>query len=159
MEEWKDVVGFPGYTVSNMGNVRGKFGRILEPRLNFGYHRVVLCGEKEKDVFVHRLVAAAFLGPCPTGHEVDHRNRIRNDNRVENLQYLTPSENLRKQPKRVGCASPYIGVTKDGTRWRARARAEKKVHLGTFDSEEEAARARDKYYRDRGKLVIFNFPE
>jgi hypothetical protein len=159
MENWKDAVGFPGYKVSDLGQVRGKYGRILTPCLHRdGYHHVNLYGEKEKHVRVHRLVAAAFLGPCPAGQEVDHDNHIRNDNRAANLKYVTKSENLRKQPKRAGCASTYIGVSKNGNRWMAKASAEKRVHLGRFDTQEEAARARDKYYRDKGQLVVFNFP-
>jgi hypothetical protein len=157
MENWKDVVGFPGYTVSDLGQVRGKYGRIFKPQLVNGYHQIHLYGEKKKTVLVHRLVAAAFLGPCPAGKEVDHGNRVRTDNRAVNLQYLTPSENMRKQPKRAGCASNYIGVTKNRKRWAAQVTAEKHVYLGTFDTQEEAARVRDKYYRDKGQLVTFNF--
>jgi len=164
MEIWKDAVGFPGYKVSDLGNVCGKYGRILKPELIDGYHYLGLCGKKRKYVRVHRLVAAAFLGPCPAGQEVDHYNDIRDDNRVVNLHYVTPSENMRKQAKQAGCSSTYIGVslvkiTKKPS-WKATATsAEKRVHLGTFDIEEEAARARDKFYRDRGYLVVFNFPE
>jgi hypothetical protein len=45
--------------------------------------------------FVHRLVAAAFLGPCPVTHEVNHKDRNRSNPRLENLEYLTRSENLK----------------------------------------------------------------
>jgi hypothetical protein len=153
---WKKIEGCPNYEVSDQGEVRNSRGWILKPGIKHrGYHEISLAG---KQVSVHRLVAAAFIGPCPEGKEVDHKNNIRTDNRLENLQYLTGSENARKKPKRAGCVSPYIGVTKNGKRWRACARTEKQVHLGTFDTQEEAARARDKFYRDRGELVIFNFP-
>jgi hypothetical protein len=155
MENWLPVVGFEGYEISDLGNVRGKFGRILKPGANTdGYHFVGLYGDTKKQVLVHRLVAAAFLGPCPAGHEVDHHNDIRTDNRLANLKYLTHSENIRKQPKRAGCASDYIGVYKTGNRWQSHA---SRVYLGYFDTQEEAARARDKFYRDNGQLVTFNF--
>jgi hypothetical protein len=153
---WKKIEG--GYEVSDEGQVRNSRGWILKPGNQHGYHSVILCTTEKKHVYVHRLVAETFLGPCPEGKEVDHKNNIRNDNRLENLQYLTHGENQRKCPKRAGCSSIYIGVTKDKKRWTARAYAGKKVHLGTFDTQEEAARARDKFYRDRNELVTFNFP-
>ena len=43
---------------------------------------------------VHRLVADAWYGPCPDGHEVNHRNLDKTDNRPSNLEYVTRSENL-----------------------------------------------------------------
>jgi len=42
---------------------------------------------------VHRVVAAAFLGPRPDGHVINHKNGDKADNRAENLEYLTPSDN------------------------------------------------------------------
>ena len=44
---------------------------------------------------VHRLVAEAFIGPIPEGYEVDHINRCRSDNRVDNLRIVTRSKNQR----------------------------------------------------------------
>ena len=43
---------------------------------------------------VHRLVAEAFIGPCPEGLEVNHKNGQKQDNRPENLEYVTTAENL-----------------------------------------------------------------
>lgn len=45
-------------------------------------------------LLVHRLVADAFLGPCPVGHEVNHQNLDKADNRAANLEYVTRSENM-----------------------------------------------------------------
>jgi hypothetical protein len=153
---WKKIEGYPGYEVSDQGDLRNSRGWILKPATVRGYKLIVLT---KKHFYIHRLVAAAFLGPCPEGKEVDHKNNIRSDNRLENLQYLTHSENLRKCPKKAGCASPFIGVYKHKKRWTASGTAGKQVYLGCFDTQEEAARARDKFYRDRGMIVIFNFTE
>ena len=66
---------------------------VKEHRDSDGYCFVVLAlkGETQKR-FVHRLVAEAFIGPRPEDQTVDHINRVRNDNRVENLRYATASE-------------------------------------------------------------------
>ena len=45
-------------------------------------------------MLVHAIVALAFIGPCPDGHEVNHKNFVKHDNRAENLEYVTRSENL-----------------------------------------------------------------
>lgn len=48
----------------------------------------------KKEFAIHRLVLAAFVGPLPsTKHQVNHKNGNRSDNRIENLEYATPSEN------------------------------------------------------------------
>ena len=154
---WKKIEG--GYEVSDQGEVRNSRGWILKPQNCRGYQRVRLYNDTKKYVLVHRLVTAAFLGLCPEGKEIDHINSIRTDNRLENLQYLTHSENMRKCPKKAGCSSTYIGVNKHYKRWQAFVTTEKQVNLGTFDTQEEAARARDKFYRDKGQLVVFNFTE
>lgn len=104
MEKWKAIPGFEGlYEVSACGEVRrigkgcgAKIGRILKAQyLPAGY---LICGlwKGNRGVMrlVHRLVALAFLGPCPAGQEVNHKNYDKADNRVENLEYLTRSENL-----------------------------------------------------------------
>ena len=48
---------------------------------------------------VHRMVAECYIGPCPEGMEVDHIDGDKTNNHISNLQYLTPEENLAKNPK------------------------------------------------------------
>jgi len=101
MEIWKDVIGYVGlYKVSNMGRVksfcRDKNGRILKPgKTSRGYLTVRLYLDgKGKTMAVHRLVAERFLGPAPSPkHEVNHKNGDKTDNRAENLEWVTHSEN------------------------------------------------------------------
>lgn len=101
-EEWRDVVGQESlYSVSNLGRVKSKggkwrqAGRILKPSLRDGYPQVVL-GLRPTAITrrIHQLVAAAFIGPCPTGSEPNHIDRCRTNNRVDNLEYLTQHENI-----------------------------------------------------------------
>ena len=56
-----------------------------------GYRRVTIARKSHP---VHRLICEAFHGICPEGCEADHINRERNDNRPENLRWVTRSENL-----------------------------------------------------------------
>ena len=99
MEEWKDVVDYEGlYQVSNFGNVKGlKRGSILKPVLvGAGYHSVTLCKDTKKNVKVHRLVLQAFL-KTDEKMDVDHINHDKTDNRLENLRWVTKSQNQRYQ--------------------------------------------------------------
>lgn len=102
-ERWKSVVGYEGlYDVSDQGRVRracathkSPKGRILTPASDGGgYRNLVLYDHgARRTALVHRLVARAFLGPCPEGHQVNHRNGVRDDNRLLNLEYVTRSRN------------------------------------------------------------------
>ena len=123
-EEWRKVPGFPGYDVSNSGRVRSyrywvgspdywkdsnEPQRILSPWPdNYGYLVVALTdGSRAIGLGAHVIVAAAFIGPRPDGHEVCHKNGIAWDNRVENLFYATISEN-RLQRRPMGTSYHYI---------------------------------------------------
>ncbi len=118
MEIWKPVVHFEGYyEVSDRGRVRRIApwcdGRKTKPadtlKCNVkqsGYVRVSLHREGVISEFaVHRLVMAAFVGPLPPGHDVNHKNGEKADNRVENLEYLTKSENQLHSYRVLGTAS------------------------------------------------------
>lgn len=98
MEQWRKI--FDGYFVSTLGNVesikRGKRRRLKPSTKSNGYLQATLSIDgKTKCVGVHRLVAMAFL-PNPDGKpQINHINGIKIDNRVENLEWVTPSENIR----------------------------------------------------------------
>ncbi len=69
--------------------------RLLKTSLRSGYRFVGLCKQGVATIYaVHRLVMEAFVGPCPAGKEVNHKNGIRSDPRLVNLEYVTHSENL-----------------------------------------------------------------
>jgi len=110
-EEWRPVVGYEGiYSVSSLGRVRRErdsngtqAGRLLTLRIDvYGYHVVGLWRERHRTwLKVHRLVAAAFIGPCPDGQGVNHRDGIKANNSPSNLEYLTPGDNSR-HGRRIG---------------------------------------------------------
>lgn len=106
---WREVAGF-GYAVSDEGKVMrtapgmgARIGCVLKPRPNRkGYLQLMLCKRgKQFTRTVHKLVAEAFLGPYPEGEEVNHKDGVKTNCRVGNLEYLTRSEN-NKHAYRLG---------------------------------------------------------
>lgn len=93
-EIWKSLIR--GYEVSSHGRVRNaKTGRILKQGDSNGYARVTpsLKG-RSINVSVHKAVARAFLGKCPRGMEVNHKNGNKRYNNVTNLEYMTRKQNV-----------------------------------------------------------------
>jgi NUMOD4 motif/HNH endonuclease len=113
VEEWRDIDGYEGfYQISNRGQVAslqrqvkhpgGGFatltGRILKESLTgSGYPFVALCRDgMTRQHMVHRLVAKAFLGSAADPRlQVNHKNGNKVDNQASNLEWVTPSQNLR----------------------------------------------------------------
>lgn len=103
--EWRPIPGFPIYEASSDGRVRhARTKRVLKDWLNFdGYRRVGLFRDGKNFVRgIHGFVAAAFLGPCPDGYQVNHKDGVPSNNNVSNLEYLTPRENTHDAMRRLG---------------------------------------------------------
>lgn len=109
-EEWREVEGFPNYLVSSLGRVysiprtwsRGGIAA-LSP-LRDGRLAVMLQGAAgaRRNALVHRLVARAFLGPCPEGQEVCHGPLGLLDNRASQIYYGTHQRNVGPDKRRDG---------------------------------------------------------
>lgn len=96
-ETWKSINGFPKYQVSNQGRIKNiESGRIFTGTKDaFGYIHVRLINPQGKYTLrkVHRLVAEAFL-PNPEGKPIiDHRDGDKTNNTLDNLRWVTYSEN------------------------------------------------------------------
>lgn len=144
LEEWREIKGYEGrYEVSNMGNVRSiprqiinSLGRkrnlrsvlLKKNHMKSGYMMITL--GNGKNVLVHRLVAKAFIPNKECRPCVNHLDGNKGNNTVNNLQWVTYSENERhsydvlgKKPNKsalgkIGILSPYSKVvhkySKDG---------------------------------------------
>jgi hypothetical protein len=121
-EEWRAVEGYVALEASSLGRVRtvphlwhSKDGRrtfrngkvLSQYKTPNGYMtvRVAVADGNRKTKKVHSLVARAFLGPQPRGLDVNHIDGHKTNNRIENLEYVTRSENLR-HAVRPGLATP-----------------------------------------------------
>lgn len=95
----KEIEGFPGYTITDDGKVISY--KFKEPRImktwyqKSGYENIKLCKENITYHFlIHRLVAEAFI-PNPNNlPEVNHKDKNRQNNRVENLEWSNRVDNL-----------------------------------------------------------------
>lgn len=113
MENWKPIINFEGlYEVSDLGRIRNiKTGRVLKAcpeRHGYLSLSVYPKGRERKHFKPAREVANAFIGPRPKGYQINHKNGIKTDNRAENLEYVTPSQNL-KHAVKLGLKKPNSG--------------------------------------------------
>lgn len=106
-EQWRDIPNYPNYEVSDKGNVRNKkTGRFLKPQLIKGYPRVVICNKGyTHPITIHRLVADIFYEGDHTGLQVNHIDGVKTNNSVDNLEWITCSDNL-KHAYKTGLKSP-----------------------------------------------------
>tara|TARA_R110002124_G_scaffold161257_1_gene328530 strand:- start:128 stop:811 length:684 start_codon:yes stop_codon:yes gene_type:complete len=107
-EIFKDIKGYEGnYKISNLGRVYSRKNQgILKPSLTSGYYTVKLCNKKHKTFNIHRLLGLHFIDNPNNYPQVDHINRIRDDNRLCNLRWVTCKENNKNRDvviNRKGC--------------------------------------------------------
>lgn len=101
-EKWKYIEGYEGrYSVSTLGNVMSFLhdkisGKLLKPKIFYGYRYVSIRKDNAYKMFrIPRLVAGAFLKKGKLHTQVNHKNGKHSDDRVENLEWCTASENIR----------------------------------------------------------------
>lgn len=91
-EIWEDIFNDGKYFISNLGNIKNSKGITLKQHKDKdGYMIINLCGTTYK---VHRIVAGKFLDNSKCYTEVNHKNEIKNDNRVENLEWCSRKYNI-----------------------------------------------------------------
>lgn len=103
-ELWKTVEGFPLYEISSYGRVRsyhrGRIKYLIPSKNSRGYLRVQLTNNHGKQrFFVHRLVAMAFVPNIENKPHVNHLDNDPRNNRADNLEWVTPLENMQYSAK------------------------------------------------------------
>ncbi len=102
-EEWRTIPSHPNYAASSFGRIKrltsntsGKAGNIRKPTLiSTGYLVLRLSDDGIiKTYSVHSLVAGTFLEKTESDFQVNHKNGIKTDNRIENLEYISCRENI-----------------------------------------------------------------
>jgi hypothetical protein len=155
MERWKPVSGYKGrYAVSNTGLVKSlKHGKILKCTVGRkGYLQVCLytgSAKLGKTFNIASLVMLIFKGPRPVGLDIDHRNRVKTDNRLKNLRYVTKEVNCTNKDVHYNSSSEGVkGVTfqQHYQKWMAQVLTGGKYkNLGRFSTLREAKAKIDKF--------------
>lgn len=115
-----------------------------------GYLQTVVSGV---NLLCHRIIWTWHYGEIPEGFQVDHINRVRDDNRIENLRLASIYENRHNSGTSKNNTSGHKGVyfRKDTGKWRAEIVVEHKRHnIGTFDTKEEAV---EEYVKESLRLT------
>ena len=109
-----EINNYPNYIIYRDGRVQNKKKRFLKQLINrYGYCKVYLCNgrDKPKQQYIHRLVALNYIPNPENKYSVDHINRDKDDNRVENLRWASRSEQSQNRNMKSNNSSGHIGIS------------------------------------------------
>jgi len=155
-EIWKTIPFSPKYEASNIGRIRRQYNKKIRVQtIHHGfYYKINLPVsnktniEKLTNIYTHRAIIESFIGERPNGCEIDHIDRDKLNNNLDNLRYCNKNVNQanRKNKSKYG-----TGVTKNCSRYCSEIKVNgNRIYLGRFDTPQEASKA----YQDRLKEVI-----
>jgi hypothetical protein len=161
LENFQDINDFSNYMINENGDIYSKKkNKLMKPQIQSGYYKVSLRKDnKNHNKSIHRLLGLQYLPnpdnlPC-----IDHINRNRLDNSLNNLRWVTYSENSKNKTKKKNATSKYYGVRKTDNK-KNPYRAEtthygKKYNVGCFKTEEEAGEAYIKFNLEKFNTQIY----
>ena len=151
--EWRVIDGYDGrYEISNFGEIKSKWGkgRILKSYPNKDGYKCVNLHLNDKRGFytVHRLVGNYFIPNPENKPQIDHINRIKDDNRVINLRWVTQNENQLNRDIQKNNTTGFKNILKIRTGFRVKITRNKKSYRKQFQSKEDAIEWRNAMYDD-----------
>ena len=165
MENYKIINEYPDYEISNLGNCRRINGNVLKPIISGnGYKQYNLCytneegKRKQRPEYQHRLIGLYHIPNPNNKPHIDHIDGNKQNNNIDNLRWVSISENLRNQKKAINKTSIYKGVyyRKDKKKWKSSIEVNKiRKDFGYFNTEKEASDIRDKYIIDNNLGEFF----
>jgi hypothetical protein len=145
-----EIQGYSNYLIYDDGRVYSKKNKIfLKPGVNgrgYKYCSLWKKGEKPKSLRIHRLVAEHYIPNPENKEQVDHINRNKQDNRIENLRWVTQSENQQNTGIRCDSTTGIKNIrphTQGGYMYEKRIN--KKNHCKYFKTLEEAIQYKEEY--------------
>lgn len=156
---WKKVNGFSQYAVSNDGDVcnvnTGKLLKQVKSRCGYLEAHLSVSHYKNKIKKVHRLVAEAFIPNPENKPQVNHKNGIKTDNRVENLEWVTAQENVRHCYDVLGYKGSYFGkLGKDNNQAKIVLQIQDNMIVAEFYGLREAAESLGKGVSHIGECCV-----
>jgi len=158
MEIFKEIKDYPDYQVSNYGNVKSlKFNkeRLLKPmKLKNGYAKIDIWTKNvKKQLYVHRLVASTFIRNINEKEQIDHIDKNKLNNKLNNLEIVSCRlNNLRKKEANLAGAHKY-----KNDKWKSSVVINGKgVFIGLFNTELEAHEAYKNKLKEYGINIDFN---
>tara|TARA_R110000796_G_scaffold223855_1_gene340129 strand:+ start:9 stop:476 length:468 start_codon:yes stop_codon:yes gene_type:complete len=138
-----EIQGYPNYLIYPDGRVfskRGKGKFLKDYSAGIGYRQIRLCNgtSDRKKMYIHRLIAIHYIPNPENKPEVDHKNRIRNDNRVENLIWATCPENNENKGMMTNNTSGHTNICRSGKKWAYSKNLNKITKYGYFNTLTEA---------------------
>jgi hypothetical protein len=143
--EFKEIINYPNYEISNDGTIRNKINRKMLSLINKnGYLCINLCQNgKVKQHYVHRLVAINFLDNPNNKRVVDHINNNKTNNNITNLRWCDQMQNCFNRKLNLNSSSGIKGVSLDKKTNKYRSYI-KNTYLGLFKTKEQAQQYRIK---------------